>query len=187
MKKSNSDEAQRLAFRRVVETSGEDLASVIRLLRELERRGAKLSPKDLREIAVEAVKAAVSGDPTGATAAFIREAAGVRGTSLWIVEQGAQYDIPAKILELVGTGEIEDMSWHNDQCPSFGRMVERDGRQVEARVFVDHPQPRSRDMGGLRFAVTLTVDGEAHEDEVTDDVDEAISLLRSYVSRLRGV
>jgi len=40
---------------------------------------------------------------------------------LWVAEHGAEYRVPDAITKLEG---IDDLSWHNDACPSFGKAVE---------------------------------------------------------------
>jgi hypothetical protein len=187
--RKNGDEAQREAFRRVVETEGQDIGAVIRLLRELERRGSTPTPKDLREIAVVCVKAAVAEDTTGLAWAMIDETNNYDISSyvrekqhpLWVLEQGLQYKVPSAILELVEQGEAEDMSWHNDMYPSFGLSNETRG---EVRIWV-----HDNEDGDNRFEVTkadraAVQDGQADDAHYSSDVKDAISTYRRFVSEL---
>lgn len=99
--------------------------------------------------------------------------AGMNKSANWKNEFGKEYDIPDEVLSLVSKGLAEDVSWHNDICPSFGYYDD----DVNLRLWVEHPDPDLRIPGMLRFFVT-------HDNEevaMTDDVNEAI---RTYVGLL---
>ena len=50
---------------------------------------------------------------------------------------------------------IEDLSWRNDTCPSFGQVM-MDG-ELYVRCFVEHPDPLLRECGSAaRFSLRLT-------------------------------
>lgn len=69
----------------------------------------------------------------------------------WIYEHGEQYDIPTTITQAEG---IEDLSWHNDACPSFGRYVEGPtGDSHDLRIWCEHPDEDQRETGCARFFV----------------------------------
>jgi len=75
----------------------------------------------------------------------------------WNEEFGAGWAPPREISELEG---VEDMSWHNDTMPSFGKEVGPNGALV--RLWSDHPDRDLRESDSeLRYSVTF--DGEAHE------------------------
>lgn len=88
----------------------------------------------------------------------------------WREEFGDAWEPPKEIAQLEG---IDDMSWHNDTMPSFGKEVGPKGTLV--RLWSDHPDQDERESGsGKRFSVT--VDGDADEvDRIKDqglDVDD---------------
>ena len=74
----------------------------------------------------------------------------------------------------------EDISWHNDACPSFVRKF----GDVEFRIFCDFKDPDLREMqGALRFVIYI-------EDEVnyvcigqTDTIKEAIDCVNAEVNK----
>jgi hypothetical protein len=93
----------------------------------------------------------------------------------WDSEFGAEYEVPNEILNLVSKGYANDMSWHNDVSPSFGKEVQLD---KFLRLWIDHKDPYSRELSGKRFSVTLDdEEGNAYtiDDGTTDDVNEAVS------------
>lgn len=58
------------------------------------------------------------------------------------------YDVPARIEELEG---VEDMSWHNDVCPSFGREI---SDSLRLRIWCDTPEADDRECPGEgRFTI----------------------------------
>lgn len=59
----------------------------------------------------------------------------------WGAEHGKDYDIPKKILELE---RIQDLSWHNDVCPCFGKTWFDDDLCLQVAIWVDHPDPDKR-------------------------------------------
>jgi hypothetical protein len=95
----------------------------------------------------------------------------------WIDEFGEEYDIPNEILHIEG---IEDHSWHNDTCPSFGLY---DSLGTFLRIWVEHPDPDQREFAsGSRFGVMFSDDddhdrcnGEMLYDG--DDVDDAVRVF----------
>lgn len=60
---------------------------------------------------------------------------------VWKEEFPSSYQVPVEILELVFDGFLEDMSWRQDPCPSFGRKL-KDKNWV--RLWVEHPDPVQR-------------------------------------------
>lgn len=73
------------------------------------------------------------------------------GVEGWVREFGVEYDVPDAIRKAEG---IEDKSWHNDACPSFGRYLQDGDDTHEVSIWVEHPDPDQRDTGAARFAVT---------------------------------
>jgi hypothetical protein len=79
-----------------------------------------------------------------------------------VAEFGEEWAAPDVIAKAEG---IEDMSWHNDVCPSFGLHVAENGDEYAhtVRVWCDHPDPEESGWGtreGPRFQVTYTADAE---------------------------
>lgn len=71
----------------------------------------------------------------------------------WISEHGADYDVPAEIADAEA---LDDLSWHNDVCPSFGKQVTdpETGDVHDVRLWVEHPDPAQRESSSdARFAV----------------------------------
>jgi len=74
----------------------------------------------------------------------------------------------------------EDISWHNDACPSFLRQFDN----VEFRIFCDFKDPDLREMhGAMRFVIYI-------ENEVnyvcigqTDTIKEAIDCVNAEVNK----
>jgi hypothetical protein len=119
----------------------------------------------------------------------------------WVAEFGEDWQVPDVIALAEG---IEDMSWHNDVCPSFGLHVAENGEPYAhtIRIWCDHPDPAQSGWGwreSPRFTVTYQADverspGQPPGDEIvgapcvgldgsewmTDDPDEALRVfLRS--------
>lgn len=87
----------------------------------------------------------------------------------WVTEFGAQYAVPAAILDEPG---LADVSWHNDACPAFGKN-EHDYDYV---IWVEHPDPAERELDDGRFTVS-TANGETVL-FAGDDVDAALAVYR---------
>jgi len=60
----------------------------------------------------------------------------------WAEEHGTGYVVPGILRQLVRDGIAEDMSWHNDACPSF-EVRTRSGKR--ARLWVEHYAPEWRE------------------------------------------
>ena len=98
----------------------------------------------------------------------------------WKQEFGKPYEVPEEIDALVASGELLDLSWHNDISPSFGRMRDCDanGEWFDApRLFVDHVEDvlREHGRGSSRFSV---FDSEWNDLYYGDDLAEALVALR---------
>ena len=89
------------------------------------------------------------------------------------------FEIPSVIRDAEG---IEDMSWHNDTCPSFGREL-RDGSVI--KIFCEHPDPEQRDSGSDgQFIVYY--DGDVDEPVWEgDDPNEALIQMLMVISAPR--
>lgn len=73
----------------------------------------------------------------------------------YLKEFGTEYQIPAKIIELVEKKKLTDMSWHNDVSPSFGTFFADPVKgEVEIRIWIDHPEKEKREFDCDRFTVT---------------------------------
>lgn len=111
----------------------------------------------------------------------------------WQTEFDPSWAVPEEILKAEG---LEDVSWHNDACPSFRHVIAAvpDDR-LEVRIWVDHSDPDYLNAfhPGKRFAVTALPDTspwEGHpvpewlnsierDDEgfLTNDVNDALQRL----------
>lgn len=53
--------------------------------------------------------------------------------------RNVDYAIPESIIRMEG---LEDMSWHNDACPSFGTLVTE---SLDLRIWCETPDPDDRE------------------------------------------
>ena len=100
------------------------------------------------------------------------------------------YTVPQEILALVTSGELIDLSWHNDASPSYG-VVLLD--EVNVCIWVDHVERKAREVLDKRFFVSSYNhehvnlhpfnDGQILS---TDDVAEAITKWRETVADLKA-
>jgi hypothetical protein len=88
---------------------------------------------------------------------------------LYLSEFGPAYEVPDAIVDT-----LEDLSWHNDVCPSFG-VEDNDGNGV--RLWVEHPDVDQRESAfGSRYVVTETHECETQEPAYAgDDLAAALS------------
>lgn len=99
---------------------------------------------------------------------------------LWLSEFSEAWRPPQEILAMVEAGELVDVSWHNDVCPSFCSHSD-EGKDAEdmLRIWSDHPVAEERECQGPRFMVE---DGELSANHPAlysgDDVNEAIRVFR---------
>ena len=91
----------------------------------------------------------------------------------WLNEFGPDYEIPSEILNLEG---IEDLSWHNDEMPSFGLIRTVDGHLQDIRIWVGYPNPERCHYRSGRYFVALFRDDWQEMDDryLGDDMHEAI-------------
>jgi hypothetical protein len=87
--------------------------------------------------------------------------------SLWIREFGESYDVPNKV-----TDTLHDISWRNDQCPSFSRLES----DIGPRLWVDHPDPELRREPGVARFLVSDLEQVYH---VGDDLDAALVALEN--------
>ncbi len=86
----------------------------------------------------------------------------------WRSEFGDAWEPPKEIAQLEG---VDDMSWHNDTMPSFGKEVGSRGTIV--RVWSDHPEQEQRESGSdKRFNVTV----EGEHDELAKVKDHGLDV-----------
>ncbi len=109
----------------------------------------------------------------------------VNRTVLWIAEFGAEYAVPALV-----TDTLEDLSWHNDICPSFTTkgIAANDPTYhegVDVRLWVDHPDPQERETGPdtPRFRVTGFFGADFIVYETDTDLPEAIAVLEREAAK----
>jgi hypothetical protein len=88
------------------------------------------------------------------------------------------YPVPAPVEEAVAAGLIDDTSWHNDVSPSY--EVYGNNRREAVRLWLEHPNPAMREMGGPRCVVVpLKHEGmDTHEHFWAPD-DEGRVLLKT--------
>lgn len=92
----------------------------------------------------------------------------------WLREFGRGHAVPQLLDELVQGGELADMSWHNDICPSFA-ITARTADADAPRLWVEHREPERRERPGCRYVV----DGRDEEPAYAgDDLFDALSALR---------
>lgn len=96
--------------------------------------------------------------------------------SLWADEHGTAFEVPVEVSQLEG---VRDLSWHNDTCPRFA--VTEDGQGPN--LWVDHPDPDERELGGSRFYVVH----QAHDCASSDDVqihegDDLAAAVAAFVT-----
>jgi len=104
----------------------------------------------------------------------------------WINEFDESYAMPPEIQELITEKLAEDVSWHNDVCPSVG-VFQWNGEDL-LRLFFEHPDPARREVPGHgRFGLSWW-DGEGRfiNSMETDDVHEVVRLYREKRAALRG-
>jgi hypothetical protein len=126
----------------------------------------------------------------------------------WRTEFGGRsvdFDVPESIIRLEG---LEDMSWKNDTCPSFGTQVMPD--EIELRIWCEAPEYDDRQSGfdhrfmvqaythGTRLDITeaaglpaLTVegveaDGTDHVCWGTDDPEVAVRIFITVLAHLQA-
>jgi hypothetical protein len=64
----------------------------------------------------------------------------------WVDEFGADWAVPDEIAKAEG---IDDLSWHNDVAPTFGKYVAEHGQPCAhvLRIWVDHVDPNESGWG----------------------------------------
>lgn len=104
----------------------------------------------------------------------------------WKDEFSESYQVPIEIENLVLSGAIDDMSWRQDLCPSFGvRLPDKNW----VRLWVEHPWRGGRRKWAVRFTLILQPDPEITFGNIaaaTDDFEEAYSkVLRTLNAKGR--
>lgn len=106
--------------------------------------------------------------------------------TVWAEEFSPMYKVPYIFCKLAEDGVIEDMSWRNDPCPSFGAKL-RDKNFV--RIWVEHPMKDARKGWPTRFTILVQPDLTVlfgRRILATDYLEEAYGQLLSLV-RSRGI
>ena len=80
---------------------------------------------------------------------------GEPGILVWEEEFPSSYRVPRELGSLVLSKVVEDMSWRQDPCPSFGTKL-RDKNWV--RLWVEHPNANLRHGWSDRFTVVVQPD-----------------------------
>lgn len=101
----------------------------------------------------------------------------------WRKEFGEKYEIPSAITRLVHKRILQDMSWSNDSCPSFGTDIGK----YTIKIFVEHPLKSMREnKGSVRFGVSVDEGGWYFRNFLTDDLEEALLKLRKFIAGYHG-
>jgi len=101
-------------------------------------------------------------------------------SNLWKQEFGAEYEVPSELCDL---SRYNDFSWHNDISPSFCLARDQEGL---LRLWVEHPDPKQREHGGVRFTVYFNNDDPAkcREFYAGDDLQAAVKALHDAGAEL---
>lgn len=73
----------------------------------------------------------------------------------WREEFSKDFGVPIQIENLVEKGILEDMSWRQDPCPSFGAKL-KDKNWV--RIWIEHPYAQERHGWQDRYTVVVQPD-----------------------------
>ena len=99
-------------------------------------------------------------------------------------------ELPPLVRELHASGELIDISYHNDAMPSFVlpdafAIIDREGSAENVPVlWVDYADDAKREEpGNPRFCVSITITRQSFQ---TDDEAQAIAHLRSIVKIEEG-
>jgi hypothetical protein len=107
-----------------------------------------------------------------------------RQTPTYRDEFPADYTVPASI---ANDPRLDDMSWHNDVCPSFTMKGYEDGGPAglpDVRLWVNHPVRDSREF--VEQPRLMVTDGERayfFESENDDDAAAAVEALIAACTR----
>jgi len=96
----------------------------------------------------------------------------------------SDYVVPDEVIAHVRSGALVDLSWHNDACPHFVLAADKDLDDVAAMrgLWVEHPEPELREIGGPRFIVSH---GEVSV--AMDDLDGALRYLFSLENQITKI
>jgi hypothetical protein len=99
----------------------------------------------------------------------------------WLGEHGPEYEVPGLIQFMVKEGILQDLSWHNDTCPSFA-ILDPKNEDRGVRMFVDHPVKGRREFPEWgRFIVQLgELSGKPDFELETDDLETALLALLAH-------
>jgi len=107
----------------------------------------------------------------------------------WDQEFPPDFHVPRRFAKLVAGGVIEDMSWRNDPCPSFGVKLKD---KNWARLWVEHPNADLRRGWPRRFTIIIQGDPTVTFGRrilATDDpqtaYDKMVALAESRGARAR--
>jgi hypothetical protein len=107
----------------------------------------------------------------------------------WTREFGEEYEVPGII-----TAALYDASWHNDSAPRFWRKDDP-AAKTETNVdwptydlWVEHPDPEQRELGGKRFTVVKWIEGANGNKDTetiieTDDAAEALAAMQTLPAK----
>jgi hypothetical protein len=84
----------------------------------------------------------------------------------------------------------DDISWHNDTCPSWCAGFTKEGHIV--KVWVDYADPNDREFEDIgRFGVVIQIDGggdvEGADAYAGNDWDEVLAFVAAHVSSQKKI
>lgn len=101
---------------------------------------------------------------------------------LWAREFDATYAVPETLWK---HPQIEDMSWHNDVCPSFTMTAYALGRDQrdDIRLWVEHPDPARREFAGApRYSVNGQTTGTPAFFQSNDEADLSQAIAELFLA-----
>lgn len=87
----------------------------------------------------------------------------------WLNQFGADYDVPAII-----TSALNDQSWGNDMCPSFGLT------DPQVTLWVDHPLPAAREIQGNGRFLVVVYSADRDTEISSFETDDAAAALQRF-------
>ncbi len=101
-------------------------------------------------------------------------------TTTYLTEFPDFGDLPALIAARLAAGQLHDLSWHNDNCPSFctprgDSVIDRTGDGADVPIlWVDYADPLQRELGPESFRFGVAFKGNFFP---TNEESEALAKL----------
>jgi hypothetical protein len=101
----------------------------------------------------------------------------VEPTLQWVREFGAEYQCPPC------PSFLDDQSWHNDICPSYGYYSEEHG-QMLVSVWMEHPVQEQRDSQDLKRFWACGTEASGYPTILaSDDFEEVVAAAKESLER----